>query len=152
MKTPRPPNPIESFGSELFNALVQGSKQSFVIPNIRYREAVKFRLRCHQLRNRMRIDNHPLATVVAKTRISIEWDHSKIETLYNKKRVPYPKSADSPVTLVIEPHDSEFSAALKAAGIDVGRQVDPKVGLAPPTASEASGEGEVSLDKLLGDL
>lgn len=155
-KPPRPPNPIESFGPELFNALIQGSKQRFEIPNIPYREAVKFRQRCHQLRHRMRIDNHTLANVASRTRFSIEWDHSKVHTLFTKKRVPYPKSADALVTLVIEPHDSEFRDLLKAAGIDITKRIDPNVGTEPP--SEARGSDTTtdtptpSLDKLLGDL
>lgn len=150
--TPRPPTPIESFGSELFHALIQGSQQRFELPAIPYREAVKFRHRCHQLRHRMRLDGHPLAAVAAKTRLSIEWDHSKIDTLFNKKRVAYPRDANAPVTLVIEPHDSEFRDALKAAGIDVTRRIDPKIGAEPPSEARGSNTPAPSLDKLLGDL
>lgn len=149
----RTPTPIESFGPELFNALIQGSKQRFEISSIPYRDAVKFRHRCHQLRHRMRLDQHPLATVAAKTRISIEWDTNEVETLYNRRRVPYPKSPDSKVSLIIEPHDSEFRNALKAAGLDVDHRIDPEAGMEAPAIDTSNKEGPPpSLDKLLGDL
>lgn len=149
-KGPKPPAPIESFGAELFNALIQGSKTRFEIPEISYRDAVTFRHRCHMLRNRMRIDGHTLANVVARTKISIDWDKSKVETLYNKRRVAYPKSADAPVTLIIEPFDSQFRDALKAAGIDVHRRVDTSSGEAAPPASDD--ENPPTLDSLLKGL
>jgi hypothetical protein len=148
--SPRPAAPIESFGPELFNALIQGSQKQFKISDIPYREAVKFRHRCHMLRNRLRVDNHPMASVAAKTKISIQWDHSKVETLFNKKRVAYPKSPDAKVTLIIEPFDSEFRDALKAAGIDVHRRVDSSGTEAPPAGgAEAS---VPSLDNLLKEI
>lgn len=149
-KSPRPAAPIESFGAELFNALIQGSQKRFEIPNISYREAVKFRHRCHMLRNRMRIDNHALASVASKTKLTIQWDHSKIETLFSKKNVAYPKDPDARVTLVIEPFDSEFRDALKAAGIDVSRRVD--IGPGGGTEAPPSEEPAPSLDNLLKSL
>lgn len=146
---PRPPAPIESFGSELFNALIQGSKQRVTLPDIPYRDAVTFRHRCHMLRNRMRKDAHPLAKVAARAKFSIEWDKSKIDTLYNKKKVAYPRDPDAPVTLIIEPFDSKFRDVLKAAGIDVHRRVDSG-GAEPPQSGDNT--PAPSLDKLLGDL
>lgn len=147
-KAPRSPTPVSSFGPELLNALIQGSKQRFEIKDVSYREAVKFRMRCHQLRHRMRVENHQLAEVVAKTRIQIVWDTNVIETLYSKKRVPYPKSADAKVDVIIEPHDSEFRNALAAAGIVVQAVTDD--GIISPT--EGRGTPAPSIEKLLGDL
>lgn len=146
---PRPPTPIESFGAPVFNALIEGSKRRIEVPDISYRDAVKFRQRCHQLRNRMRETGHTLAAVAAKTKISIQWDHNTIPTLYSKKKVPYPADSDSRVTLVIEPFDDEFTAALQRAGIDTHRPVTPD-GAAPPPADTTT--PVPSLDTLLGNL
>lgn len=151
-KEPRPAAPIESFGAELFNALIQGSKERFEIKDISYRDAVKFRQRCHMLRNRMREDNHPLTKVAARTKFRIEWDHSKIETLFNKKRVAYPKSPDAKVNLIIEPHDNEFRDILKSAGFDIHRRVDPISGVSAPAVASEDPEPVPSLEKLLKDI
>lgn len=117
MTKPRNKAPIESFGPELFNALIEGSKRTIDIPTI-YRQAVVFRIRAHQLRHRMREDNHPLYSVAARTRITITWD-ANTETVINKKKIKFPKDPNTPVVLTIAPHDSQFAAALSAAGIDV---------------------------------
>lgn len=149
-KAPRSPNPVSSFGPELLNALIEGSKRRLEVKDVTYREAVKFRQRCHQLRHRMRIEGHQLAEIVAKTRLSIVWDKAIVETLYtSKKRVGYPKDPEAKVTLVIEPHDSEFRDALAAAGITIRPITDD--GIVP---SEASGSDTPapSIEKLLGDL
>lgn len=146
---PRPAAPIESFGAELFNALIQGSKDRFEIKDISYRDAVKFRHRCHMLRNRMREDNHSLTKVAARAKFRIEWDHSQVETLYNKKRVAYPKSPDAKVNLIIEPHDSEFREVLKAAGLDLHRRVDFD---GTPSPLPDTAEPTPSLEKLLKDI
>lgn len=137
--------PIESFGAPLFNALVQGAQKRYEIPNVSYRDAVTFRHRCHMLRNRMREENHPLANIVSKTKISITWDHEKVATRFNKKKVAYPVSADSKVTLVIEPFDDQFAEALKRAGIDTHRPVTT-TGIEPPPAD---GTPTPTLDDLM---
>jgi hypothetical protein len=97
----------------------------------------------------MREENHQLSAVVAKTRISIVWD-STTEVLYSKKRVAYPKSADARVNIVIEPHDSEFAAALAAAGITIRPITDD--GIVPATEGSGSNTPTPSIEKLLGDL
>ena|SRR5258706_9934156 len=121
-KTPKTPTPIESFGPELLNALIEGSKREIRIPTT-YKAAVKFRQRCHQLRTRMREDKHPMYSTAARTRITILYGKAAgltpVDELQNSKKVKYPKDPGVPALLVIAPHDSEFTKALEDAGIGV---------------------------------
>lgn len=117
MTKPRTKMPIESFGPELFNALIEGSKRKVEL-NTDYKTAVKLRMRIHQLRARMREESHPLYPIAAKAHLTISWPDS-IETLTSYKKIHHPKNPKSPVTLTISPHDSEYGDIFKDAGIDV---------------------------------
>jgi len=142
--------PLESFGPELFNALIEGSKRKITIPTD-YRTAVKFRIRVHQLRHRLREDAHPLYGIAARTKVTIEWDETKVETIVSRKKVHFPKNPLAPVTLTIAPHDSQFSEALAAAGIDVKTPLDSELLTSPQGEPEASPE-RPTLDDLLKDF
>lgn len=122
MSTPRKP-PIESFGPELFNTLIEGSKRKIVVETS-YTTAVKFRMRIHQLRNRMREENHPLYRVAAKTKLSIQWDEVTTNTVRGKRGLKYPSDRRTKVKLIIEPHDNEFSDLLAAQGVNVKAPID----------------------------
>lgn len=122
MSSPRKP-PIESFGPELFNTLIEGSKRKIEVETT-YTIAVKFRLRIHQLRNRMREESHPLYRVAAKTKLSIQWDEIAVNTVRGRRGLKYPSDRRSLVKLIIEPHDNEFSELLKAQGVDVKAPID----------------------------
>ena len=114
MTKPRHKPPIESFGAELFNALIEGSKRKISIQTT-YRNAIVLRLRVHRLRHRMQEENHPLYPIAAKTKISIIWPPDT-EVITTSKHIKYPKSSSAPVTLTFAPHDSEFADLLKSRG------------------------------------
>jgi hypothetical protein len=143
-KTSRPRDPIESFGAEVFNALIEGSRREFRIPTT-YREASLFRVRAHKLRKQMQLDAHPLYSVAARTKITIEWDENAVETIRTAKRVRLPKDTNSPVTLVIAPHDSQFTDALIRAGLGV----KPQQPTSPESPPADSAPNSTSLDILL---
>lgn len=111
-------DPIASFSPQLFSALIKGSKQQYevILP---YRQAVRFRIRAHQLRHRMWKERHELYPVVAKTKLSISWDEKKVPTKVGYNNSKKPIDIDAPVTLTIGPRDSEYTAALEAAGITI---------------------------------
>jgi hypothetical protein len=144
----RPPSktPIESFGSELFTALIEGSKRKIEIQTT-YRTAVKIRLRVHQLRARMREESHPLYSVAARTRVTISWANTIEVTSHTKAK--FPKDLNAPVTLTFAPQDSEYGDIFKKAGVTVV-PVDPKLfseSLEPP-----NGDSPPTLEDLLKDF
>ena len=117
MTKPQNKMPIESFGAELFNALIEGSKRTISLQTT-YRNAIVLRLRVHRLRHRMQEENHPLYPIAAKTKISISWPPNT-EVITTSKHIKYPKSSSAPVTLTFAPHNSEFANLLKAAGVNI---------------------------------
>lgn len=135
-KTSKPP--IESFGPELMAALIEGSTKVFDF-QLPYNDAVRFRRRIHQLRARMREEKHEKAMLVERARVSIIWGPDaglpEIETrkINNAGRVPVDLNA--PVKIRIKPYDSEFAAALNAAGVKVNVDVGPDV-LGPSTSPD----------------
>jgi hypothetical protein len=133
--------PIESYGAEMFNALIEGSRKTFHV-TLPYRDAVKFRLRCYQLRNRMLTENHELYPVAAKTKISLSWDETKIPTKLGYRNSKTPIDSKAPVTLTIGPQDSEYADALKAAGLTA---------TPIPQSTLPDGKSPPSLDTLLKD-
>lgn len=116
-KSPRPPKPIESFGPELFRALIEGSKRriEFELP---YDKATHFRQRINQLRNQMRLQGHEMYRIASQARISISWPEGT-ETLKSIRGVKWPKNTKTPCKVVISPSDSEFADVLKGAGVEI---------------------------------
>lgn len=144
MTKPRSKTPIESFGAELFNALIEGSKRKIEV-HTTYRDAVKIRLRVHQLRHRMREDAHPLYPVAARTRVTITWNDD-IEVLTNQKKMRFPKDINTLVIMTFAPHDSEFGDIFKKAGLEI-KPIDF-------TSDEVGGASDAAptLDDLLKDF
>lgn len=132
MSANRPP--IESFGPTLFNALIEGSRREYRIPTS-YRNAARFRHRAHMLRSRMQQESHPLYPVASRTRITIEWDETKIPTKHNRRNVKWPENIEAQVTLVIAPHDLQFDEALKAAGLILKPSTIPETPESTPTVT-----------------
>lgn len=126
-----PKSPIESFGPELLNTLIAGSKQRFEI-SCKWSIAVRLRLRIHQLRTQMRRMKHELYPIVAKTKVSITWDEKAVETYTGARGLKYPKSKEAPVKVIIAPHDDDFAELLKSAGIDAKRDVSGLLTPKPP--------------------
>jgi len=127
------PRSIDAFGPEILSALTHGAREEIKLP-LSYRNAVYFRSRLHQLRAVMRETKHPLASLVVKTRISIDWDTDKHQTLYTRRKAPYPVDRNIPVTLTIRPHDSDFTSVLKAAGVDVDKAEDIEITSSSPSS------------------
>jgi hypothetical protein len=116
-KSPRPPKPIESFGPEIFQALIEGAKRKveFDLP---YRKAVHFRQRVNQLRNQMRLQKHEHYAMASQARITITWPD---DTPCNKSAngIRSPKDINTPVHVTIAPADAEFAGILEKAGVKV---------------------------------
>lgn len=133
----RSPTPIESFGPEILAALIAGATKEVRVKTT-YGKAVKFRQRAHQLRNIMREESHPKYTAVARTRIQILYGKAagfaQVEESQNTKKVRYPKDPNVDAFLIISPQDSEFTTALKDAGVEVKIPSDEE--LLPPTTSD----------------
>lgn len=136
MSKPRPPKPIESFGPELFRALIEGAKRrvEFELP---YRKAIHFRQRANQLRNEMRKQGHEQANVVSQAKIAISWPDSAMVNR-SSRNVRHPSDPNTPCTVTIAPADSEFTDVLKTAGIEV-----PTLTPTEPTPGYTSAEEDI---------
>jgi hypothetical protein len=117
MTTPRPKDPIDSFGAEVFNALVEGSKRriELLMP---YNDAVRLRLRIHRLRSQMRKEGHQLYGLVLKAELRIELPPN-IPTKVSSRGVHTPVDKTTVVKLVMSPRDSDFADILSKAGVKV---------------------------------
>lgn len=130
--------PIESFGPEIMQALLKGAREEIFIELPSYRSGVYFLSRIHHLRKRMQEESHEAYGVVSKARCTLLWGeragYEKVEEVTNSQNSPRPKSKDVPVKIRIAPHDAEFAAALKKAGVEVLKEE-----AAPTTAPSTSG-------------
>lgn len=108
--------PVISFGPELFEALIKGSKERVEIGPMPYRVALKLQYRINHLRAAMQTETHEHATLVLRARTSIVWPEDTPVSV-SRNRVKTPIDRNTPCTVIIEPHDSEFGTLLKAAGI-----------------------------------
>lgn len=114
---PRSSRPIESFGPEIFQTLVEGAKRKIEL-QLPYHRAAYFRARANQLRHRMRLEGHPHYSSVSQAKITITWESTTpIRRTARNVRIPLDPAALC--TLTIAPYDSEFTEALAAVGINV---------------------------------
>jgi hypothetical protein len=132
-RNPRPPKPIESFGPELFQALLDGSKREvkFQLP---YRKAVHFRQRINQLRAAMRDLKHEHYPLASQAKITISWPDNT-ETSKSSRNVRFPKDMNTICDVVIMPSDSEFNDVLKSAGVNI-KPLDPPTTPSTPIVEE----------------
>lgn len=119
----RSSTPIESFGPEVLNALIEGSKRRLEV-SLPYRQCLALRQRMHKLRALMARERHPLHRAVSRTRIQIVWGKkagfpSDVPENVSSKNVAQPKDLGTPAKLILAPHDSEYQEALIKAGISV---------------------------------
>lgn len=114
--------PIESFGPEVLQGLIEGSKRE-VILELPYRKAVFFRQRANALRAEMRRQSHELYRVVSQATLRILWgkEAGYDEALEKKSstNVRFPVNKETPAKLIISPADKEFTEALKKAGVEL---------------------------------
>lgn len=101
---PKTKYPIESFGPELMEFLLSvGRGKTLVLSFPQRKDATRFRMRVHMLRQRMRETDHPDYKVAAKARLSLRWEDGK--------------GPNDPATLTGRPFDTEFKDVLKSAGV-----------------------------------
>lgn len=121
-RTTRPPKTIESFGPEVLQGLIEGSKREITL-ELPYRKAAFFRQRANALRAAMRAQKHTMYPAVSQATIRIIWGEEagldKIPETKSEKGVRAPANRNERVKLVISPADSEFGEALKQAGVEV---------------------------------
>lgn len=128
---PRKHPTVESFSPELFATLLSGATKPRYI-HLPYHKAVRFRMRLYQLRNAMRLEDHPEYRNAHRVVARILWgedarqlvDDPKFgppfpETLTSSKRVSRPKSYLTPCLVVVGPQDSDYHDALRSAGIEI---------------------------------
>jgi hypothetical protein len=132
--------PIESFGAELFTALIEGSKRKIEVQTT-YRNASHLRMRVHQLRQRMREEGHPLYPIAARCRLTITWE--------GNTKHSFSKNPDMPVTLTFAPHDSEFADLFKSAGLELNPTSNLSEALDEPTDAA---ERPLTLEDLFKDF
>lgn len=116
-KHERAPKPIESFGPELFQALLEGSKKKLVL-KMPYTKAVRFRLRINQLRETMRRLQHEKYTAVSQARITVKWPEGTPVRKYPGGNL-WPVDKNVECEVIIQPNDNEFRDVLAAAGVTV---------------------------------
>lgn len=118
----RTPKPVESFGPELFQALIEGSKKEIVL-ELPYRKAVHFRQRINSLRSAMQRQNHVMYTAVSQATVHVLWGEdagfNAVPETKSSTNVRFPVNKNTPAKLTITPADSELAAALKKAGVEV---------------------------------
>lgn len=124
-QTPPKPRtyPLVSFGPEIFNALVEGSRREITISLPTYRLAIHFQQRIHMLRKALRESRHELSAVVQRARTSVVWGEragqKAVEETSNSRGVRRPVDPETPCKVIIRPQDAQFAAAIKAAGVHV---------------------------------
>lgn len=145
MKT-RSKLPIESFGPELMAALMQGSTKEFRF-ELPYNDAIKFRRRIHQLRSRMREENHPQRFLVERARVQVLWgkeagfaEDPEMRRLDNGGRAP--RDLRAPACVVIKPYDTEFGEALRKAGVNIDTKVSTDLRVPDRPAGEPETDAE----------
>lgn len=151
MTRPARRRPIESFGSNLLDTLIKGSREEVKVIGP-YRKAVKFRQRLYQLRAVMRDTKHPLYRNVASAYISITWE-STVEEVVSSKNVKHPRDIEAEVTVTIQPQDSQFRDMLLKAGMkEADLQSDPLDPNATTEDGPPEGQQVSDLDAILYGL
>lgn len=115
--------PIESFGPEMFAALISGSRRRIELEFPSYRGAIHFVSRVHLLRKNMREAKHEQYPIAARVRVSVLFGpaagYPKVPTKLNTQGSERPLDRTVPAKVILSPHDSEFSEVLKKAGVTV---------------------------------
>lgn len=150
----RPAKPIDSFGPEIFQALVEGSKREITV-DLPYRQAVAFRQRANQLRAEMRRQGHEMYKVVSGTTLRVVWGEeaglAPVKQRKTSKNVSFPESKNAPAKLIISPADKQFGEALRKAGVSLEPLSIPKPTQSPASTPSVDNEPDV-LDILEGYL
>lgn len=118
----RTPKGVESFGPEVFEALIEGSKREIIL-ELPYKKAIAFRQRANSLRSAMRAAGHEKYKIVAQTTLRILWGkeagYDETPEKRSSQNVRFPVSKLIPAKLIISPADNEFGEALRKAGVTI---------------------------------
>lgn len=137
----RAPKPVESFGPEILQALIEGSKREIIL-DLPYRKAVFWRQRINALRAEMRRQGHSLYKVVSQATVTVRWGKDAgLEEVTERKsstNVRFPANKEVPAKLIITPADKELGEALKKAGVEL-KTLTPD----PESNTEPSESGSV---------
>jgi hypothetical protein len=109
--------PIESFGAELLAALVEGAKRKVEV-RLPYKKAVHLTQRINMLRREMQQQGHPQYSVASQARLSVSWPPDT-DVRKTSRGVSIPVNRMTMCTVTIQPADSQFGDALRAAGVVV---------------------------------
>jgi hypothetical protein len=143
----RTPKPIESFGPEVLQGLIEGSKRELIL-ELPYRKAVFFRQRANALRAEMRRQNHDLYRVVSQATLRIVWGteagYDETPERKSQTNVRFPINKNTPAKLIITPADKEFGEALEKAGVKL-----PPVPVDPVPNTEGPDTGTDILESYL---
>lgn len=123
-KKPPPKLPLASFGPELRAIFRAGAKEKKVIKMSTLRDARNLQARLHIFRKRMQEEGDSEYALAAGVRVGI--DSAR------------PWRANNPASIIVQPHDKEFTDPLRAAGIvvDVPTTSAPEVGDNDTTSEE----------------
>lgn len=116
MTRPKPGRyPVSSFGPELMELLIRGSKEEVRVPCDSMKQMKFLQMRIQTLRGAMAKERHPQYAIATRARVTCEWNFKKHPS---RKGLQFPPEAEECV-LVIRPQDSQFSEILAKAGITV---------------------------------
>lgn len=96
---------VEAFGPELLGILLKGARERLEIPCPDQRTMKFLQFRLHLLRRTMATEHHPQAGVVARARTLRQWNREA--------------GKDIDCRLIVQPHDMEFAALARKAGVDM---------------------------------
>lgn len=156
------PTRVNAFSPAIYALLLKGSQQRVEV-KLPYRDAIRLRLRLYSLRTIMRKENHQHLGIVMKSKIMLRFadDVELRKNTRTKEHVPINK--DVQCTLIVQPADDEFEAALREAGIDprdgvsLSETIDPATAKLRPEAplapaSRPAPAGGDALDNFIEDL
>lgn len=100
--------PVSSFSPNLLELLLRGARERVELPCPDQRTMQHVQARIHNLRTAMRRENHPQYKLVTRARTARTWTRG---------------SPDSNCVLIVQPHDAQFDALFRAAGIETPHHV-----------------------------
>lgn len=105
--------PVSSFGPELMELLIRGSKEEVRVPCESMKQMKFLQMRIQMLRGAMAREKHAQYPLATRARTTVTWNTEKHPSRKGKQ---FPMDAEDCV-LIIRPNDSQFAEILEKAGI-----------------------------------
>jgi hypothetical protein len=137
-------NPLESFGPEIKEALLKGSRERFILPFPSSARATAFQRRCNGLRAALRRREHPDYKAVARCRVSVYRRTNHVADRDDFLSIEREAGIEAPAYVVCSPHDADFREVLEKAGI----KFTPDNHGHDLEAARPDGDGDTFLDSL----